>query len=334
MSEIHEVAKQMVALGKGILAADESNGSANVRLEGVKLEGTEENRRRYRDLLVSTKGIGEYMSGIILYDETMSQKANDGRLFLDILKEEGVLIGIKVDTGKDPDASSPNETITKGLDTLPDRLPTYYKMGARFAKWRAVIVIDKALPSQENVRHECIHLAQYARLCQDNGIVPMVEPEVLLKGNHTMERAADVTLATLMTLFNELEKAEVDLKALILKTSMVLPGKEDPGGKDSPSEVANETVGVLNVAVPQELAGVVFLSGGQLPIEATENLNEISKIETAWPTTFSYARAIQAPAMKIWKGDDNNLDAARTELLKRLKLNALASKGEYTSDME
>jgi fructose-bisphosphate aldolase class I len=207
-------------------------------------------------------------------------------------------------------------------------------MGARFAKWRAVIAVDHNLPSQENVRHECIHLAQYAKLCQDNGIVPMVEPEVLLKGDHSMERAADVTLATLMTLFRELEKADVDLSAVVLKTSMVLPGKEDPGGKDSPEEVAKETVDVLNVAVPQDLAGVVFLSGGQLPIEATENLNEISKIKTPWPTTFSYARAIQAPAMKIWNGNDDHLEVAREEFLKRLKLNTLASKGEYNGDME
>ncbi len=298
MNDLHKIAKQMVAPRKGILAADESNGSADKRLATIGVEGSEEMRRQYRELFIGTKGIGEYLSGVILYDETLHQKDGRGELFIDILKREDVLIGIKVDEGKDPDPHSALETITKGLASLPDRLPKYYEMGARFAKWRAVIKIGEKLPTQENIEHEMMHLAKYASLCQQHGIVPMVEPEVLLDGDHSQQCSADVVFVALKVLFEQLALAEVDLKGLILKTSMVLPGKDHMNGKVSPEKVAKFTVDVLKEVVPKEVAGIVFLSGGQGPEEATANLKAINDLQPlSWPTTFSYARALQGPAL-------------------------------------
>jgi fructose-bisphosphate aldolase, class I len=322
MNELHKIAKQMMAKQKGILAADESNGSADKRLAGIGVEGTEEMRRQYRELFIGTKGIGSYLSGIILYDETMHQKDSRGEPFLSLLQKEGVLIGIKVDEGKDPDPHSPMETLTKGLAGLKERLPKYYEMGARFAKWRAVIKIDHQLPTHENIEHEMAHLAMYARLCQDNGIVPMVEPEVLLAGDHSMHRAADVVYVALKELFEELEAAEVDLKGLILKTSMVLPGKDSAAGRATPEEVAKATVDVLKEVVPKDVAGVVFLSGGQEPEEATENLRAINALQPLpWPTTFSYARAIQGPVLEMWRGNDQYVERARKQFIIRLEAN-------------
>jgi fructose-bisphosphate aldolase class I len=322
MQEIQKIAKQMVAPKKGILAADESNGSANKRLAGIGVEGTEEMRRQYRELFLAMPGIGDYLSGVILYDETMSQKDGRGLDFLDHLKREGVLIGIKVDEGKDPDPYSPKETLTKGLAGLPERLPAYYEMGARFAKWRAVIQIGEGLPTQENIEHECMHLARYAQFCHAAGLVPMVEPEVLLSGDHSLHRAADVTYVTLKTLFEELDAAGVDLGGVILKTSMVLPGKEASGGKADPSVVARATVDVLKESVPKELAGVVFLSGGQEAEEATHNLAAINALQPLpWPTTFSFARAIQGPALEMWRGNRAYVQKARQIFLERLKAN-------------
>lgn len=262
----------------------------------------------------------------------MNQSADDGRAFLDILKEEGVLIGIKVDQGKDPDPHSFGETVTKGLDSLPERLPKYYEMGARFAKWRAVIKIGESLPSDENIQHEVHHLAQYTKLCQEHGLVPMVEPEVLLNGDHSIREAADVTQKTLTALFMELKRAEVDFKGLILKSSMVVNGKDHASGKATSDEVAQATVDVLRAAVPDDLAGVVFLSGGQEAVEATENLQAISVHDTPWPTTFSFARAIQGPALKMWAGDDANLEAAREVFMDRLKKNSQACQGKYKGE--
>ena len=328
MVELHDNAANMVAVGKGILAADESNDTADKRLAAVGVEGTEENRRRYRDLFIGAPGIGQYMNGIILYDETLRQSTNDGRPFLDVLKKEGVLIGIKVDQGKEPDPNAFGETVTKGLASLPERLPMYYKMGARFAKWRAVIQVDETLPSLENLQHEVNHLAQYAKMCQDHGLVPMVEPEVLLKGDHTIRRAADVTQETLTALFMELKRANVDISATILKSSMVVSGADHPSGKASPAEVAQATVDVLRATVPSDLAGVVFLSGGQEPQEATDNLRAISQFDLPWPTTFSFARALQGPALQAWAGDDAHLEQARSLFLEDLKRNALASQGK------
>lgn len=317
----------MVAKGKGILAADESNGSADKRLAGIGIKGSEEMRRQYRELFIGTKGIGEYLSGIILYDETMHQKDGRGELFLDILTREGMLIGIKVDEGKEPDPNSPMETLTKGLSSLSERLPKYYEMGARFAKWRSVIKIDQQLPTHENIDRQMADLAMYARLCQDHGIVPMVEPEVLLDGDHSMHRAADVVYVTLKELFEELEAAEVDLKGLILKTSMVLPGKDYAGGKASPKEVAKATVSVLKETVPKEVAGVVFLSGGQGADEATANLAAINALQPLpWPTTFSFARAIQGPALEMWRGNKQFVEQAREKFVERLKTNVATLK--------
>ena len=328
MEELQANAAKLVAKGKGILAADESSGTADKRLAAIGLEGSEENRRRYRDLFIGTPGIGAFMSVIILYDETMDQRTNDGRPFLRVLKEEGIMIGIKVDQGKEPDPNSFGETITKGLASLPERLPKYYEMGARFAKWRAVIQVDETLPTLENLQHEINHLAQYARMCQDHGLVPMVEPEVLLKGDHNIRRAADVTQETLTALFMELKRAEVDFSGTILKTSMVVNGADHPDGKASPSEVAQATIDVLRATVPDDLAGVVFLSGGQDPNEATANLKEIKGFDLPWPVTFSFARAIQGPALQQWGGDDANLEHARSTFLEHLQRNALAAQGK------
>jgi fructose-bisphosphate aldolase, class I len=322
MNDLHKIAKQMVAPGKGILAADESNGSADKRLAFIGVEGSEEMRRRYRELFIGTKGIGDYLSGIILYDETMTQKDGRGESFLEILKRENVLIGIKVDEGKDPDPHSSFETLTKGLASLPERLPKYYEMGARFAKWRAVIKIGEKLPTQENIEHEMMHLAKYAGLCQANGIVPMVEPEVLLDGDHSQQRAADVVFVALKVLFEQLAVAEVDLKGLILKTSMVLPGKDHVDGQVSPEKVAKFTVDVLKEVVPKDVAGVVFLSGGQGADEATANLRAINDLQPLpWPTTFSYARAIQGPALEMWRGNENFVQKAREQFAQRVQSN-------------
>ncbi len=332
MSEQQDTIQQLFSPGKGILAADESTESANDRLWAVGIDGTAENRRRYRDLFIGAPGLGQYLSGIILFDETMRQAHDDGRLFLDTLREEGVVIGIKVDGGKDPDMDSFGETTSKGLDTLPERLPRYFDMGARFAKWRSVIQIGETLPSQEHIQHEANHLAQFALMCQVNGFVPVVEPEVLLTGDHTIRQAFDVTMSTLTALFMELKRADVDMTTIVLKTSMVLPGQHHAGGKATPEEVAQATMDVLRATVPNNIGGVVFLSGGQGAVEATENLNAICQIPAPWPRTFSYARAIQGPVLARWAGKDEQKEEARAIFLERLRQNGLATQGLYKGE--
>lgn len=330
MNELHKIVAQMTSRGKGILAADESNSTAGKRLDSIDVESTEENRRRFRELFIRTPDAEKYMSGVILYDETIRQSDSNGKLFPQVLIDHGVIPGIKVDLGKDPDEHSPDETTTKGLEGLEDRLKEYYNLGARFAKWRAVILIsdDGDLPSTHNIQEECEVLAKYASKCQAAGIVPIVEPEVVLTGNHSIERAEEVTTLTLNTLFYELKKLNIDLAGTILKTSMVVAGSE--AEKASPKEVAEATVRTLNHTVPEELGGVVFLSGGQGPDEATENLNAIAKLGPhPWPVTFSYARALQNTTLQIWKGDDTNIEAAQAEFITRLENNSKASLGKF-----
>ncbi len=329
--ELYATARAMVAPGKGILAADESNASAGKRLEAVGAENTEENRMLYRDLFFSAPGIEQYLSGTILYDETIRQANREGKLFRDVLKEKGIIIGIKVDTGAKDFPFFPGEKITYGLDGLDDRLKEYYEMGARFAKWRAVITIGEGIPTEGCIRANAHALARYAGLCQEANIVPMVEPEVLLDGNHSIERAEEVTTRTIAILFEELRNYNVDLGAVILKTSMVVPGSEN--GHVDPRIVAEKTVQMLKSTVPADVPGVVFLSGGQSPVEATQHLNEMAKLEPLpWQLAFSYARAIQGPALEVWQGKQENFASAQDAFLKRLELNMKADRGEYTGE--
>jgi len=326
--ELQKIAKQMVAPGKGILAADESNRTAKKRLESVGVEDSEEMRRQYRDLLLSTEGIEDYLNGVILYDETMRQKANDGTPFPELLQKKGIIPGIKVDMSTYDMPGFPGEKLTAGLDGLRKRLKEYYEMGARFTKWRAVIKIGENIPTYECIHTNALFLALYARIAQEEGFVTMVEPEVLLQGKHTLEKAEKVTTETVSHVMYELERMRVDLSATILKTSMVVDGGDDEI-TSSPEEIAEATVRMLKDSCPENLGGVVFLSGGQSPKEATEHLNAIVQKEPLlWELAFSYARAIQCPALEIWKGKEENVDSAREEFIKRLKANVKADKGE------
>lgn len=333
ITSLQETAKALVTKQKGILAADESNHTAKKRLEAIGVEDTEENHRRYRDLFLSTPGAEKYLSGVILYDETIHQKADDGTPFPELLQKKGIIPGIKVDGGTKPFPGFPNEEITEGLDGLRERLTHYYSLGARFAKWRAVIRIGDGIPTPELLHTNAIILARYARLCQEEGIVPMVEPEVLLEGSHTIEQSEEVTRRIVSEVMYQLGRYRVDLSAVILKTSMVLPGKET--GHADPETVGEATVRMLKAAVPNELAGVVFLSGGQEPEEATANLNAVAEREPLpWEITFSYARALQQPVLDVWHGKDENKEVAQDMFLKRLALTIAADSGTYTEDME
>lgn len=332
---LNEIAKRMVAPGKGIIAADESNASCKKRFEAVGIPDSEENHRLYRQLLLEAPGIEEYVSGVILYDETIRQKDDAGVPFPESLAKRGILPGIKVDKGTVDLALHPEEKITEGLDGLRQRLAEYAHMGAKFAKWRAVITIGEHIPSESCISANAHTLARYAALCQEAGIVPMVEPEVLLDGDHTIERCYEVVETVLEELFEELQHQGVALDGVILKTSMVLAGK-GASKQSTPQEVADATVRVLTAVVPKEIPGVVFLSGGQGDEQATSNLNEMNKLEKhPWPLTFSYSRAIQHPALQIWAADTkNNVAKAREALLFRCKMDSLASKGEYKEEME
>ncbi|HYV33742.1 MAG TPA: class I fructose-bisphosphate aldolase [Candidatus Limnocylindria bacterium] len=332
--KLSQIAKQMVASGKGILAADESEKTVGKRFASINLENTEDNRRAFREMLLTAPGESEFISGVILYDETIRQKTSSGKTFVEVLNAEGILPGIKVDLGLAEFAPSSLEKITKGLEGLSDRLKEYVALGAKFCKWRSVITIGEGTPTDANIRQNAKDLAAYALVCQENGLVPMVEPEVLLDGNHTIEQAEDANRKTLTALFEELKNAGVAVEGLILKNSMVLPGK-DSGKKASPEEVAKATLEVFTSVLPKELAGVVFLSGGQGDIEATENLNAINKVGSQpWPLTFSYARALQDAATKTWQGKKENLSSAQKVFIHRAKMNSLASLGKYSAEME
>lgn len=336
IAELSKVAKQMVAPGKGILAADESMATVGKRFASIALENNEDNRRAFREMLLTIPGESQYISGVILHDETIRQSTRSGKSFVEILNAAGILPGIKVDLGL---AESGAEKLTKGLEGLDGRLKEYVALGAKFCKWRSVITIGvgaagEVLPTEENVRQNAKDLAAYALVCQENGLVPMVEPEVLLDGDHTIEEAASASERILTALFEELAAAGVVLEGAILKTSMVLPGK-DSGVKATPQQVAEATLSIFKKILPSNLAGEAFLSGGQGDVEATQNLNAINQGgPLPWPLTFSYARALQDAATKAWKGDDANLEAAQRVFLHRAKMNSLASTGAYTSEME
>jgi fructose-bisphosphate aldolase, class I len=330
MSELAKVAKAMVARGRGILAADESTGTIGKRFESIKVENTEENRRAYRELLFGVRGIGDHVSGVILYDETLRQKAADGTPFTTMLTRQGVLPGIKVDAGTADLAFCPGEKITEGLDKLAKRCQEYVKLGAKFTKWRAVITIGAGIPSTTCIAANAHALARYAAICQANGLVPIVEPEVLMDGDHSIERCEEVTEWTLNAVYQALYVNRVVLEESVLKPSMVISGK-DAARQASSEEVAARTVGVLKRTVPAAVAGIAFLSGGQGDEQATENLATMNRMfpDLPWPLTFSYGRALQQPSLKAWKGVAANVAQAQALLAHRARMNGLAATGEY-----
>ena len=332
---IEAIANAMVAEGKGILAIDESSPTIKKRFDSIGTECTEENRRAYRELLIGGDGINEFISGMILYDETIRQSASDGTPFPELLADRGIMPGIKVDGGAKDLAGHPGEKGTEGLDGLRERLAEYRKLGAPFAKWRAVITIGDGLPSHGCIEANCHALARYAALCQEAGIVPMVEPEVMLDGSHSIERCYEVSEATLRALFAALYDQRVVLEGTILKASMVLTGNQC-AKRAGVEEVAERTLQCLNNSVPAALPGIVFLSGGQTPVEATAHLNAMNAMAGTlpWKLSFSYSRALQAPALTAWNGDPNNGKATTAALHHRAKLNSAASLGRYTDSME
>jgi fructose-bisphosphate aldolase class I len=333
---LEAVARAMVAPGKGILAADESTGTIEKRLASIKVENTEENRRAYRDMLFTTKGLGQHISGVILYDETLRQKGVSGTPFVETLAKSGILPGIKVDTGAKDLALCPGETVTEGLDNLSKRCAEYVKLGAKFAKWRAVINIGKDIPSPTCVAANAHALARYAAICQAAGLVPIVEPEVLMDTDHTIERCEEVTERTLNAVYDALYLNRVVLEGSVLKPSMVISGKGCPR-QAGVAEVAERTVRVLKRCVPAAVAGIVFLSGGQSDEIATEHLNAMNADfgkGLPWTLSFSYGRALQAPALKAWKGSAANVAAGQAALLHRARMNSLACAGQYSAGLE
>ncbi|MDO8576310.1 MAG: class I fructose-bisphosphate aldolase [bacterium] len=322
MTDLVEVARALFAPGKGILAADESVATATTRLAAYGIPAGLKNRRDYRDLFLSASGIEQYLSGVILFSETLGQKGNDGSAFPDSLAARGIVPGVKVDLGTEPFPESPAELLTQGLLDLPARLTEYKKQGAVFTKWRAVVRIDgDHLPSAQALHENAKRLANYAKLVQAAGLIPILEPEVLHEGKHSRTRSRAVIAETLSTLFSVLEEQAVDLRGIVLKTSMALSGSES-GKSDIPDEVAADTLEALMESVPKKVAGIVFLSGGQTPDQATDNLAAIvAKAKAAgapWPLTFSYARALQEEALAVWKGKEENVPAARATFLSRL----------------
>jgi fructose-bisphosphate aldolase class I len=332
---LSRTAAAMVAKGKGLLAADESSGTCEKRFKSVGVECTEQNRRAYRDLLFTTKGIEDFVSGVILFDETLRQSTLSGdEPFPAYLEGKGIIPGIKVDRGTHDLALCPGEKITEGLDGLKGRLEEYFKLGARFAKWRAVITIGPGIPSHACVYANAHALARYSALCQEASIVPIVEPEVLLDGDHTIERCYEATEATLSALFAALRAHNVSLEHTILKASMVVSGKDCPK-QAGVERVAEQTVLCLKRTVPAALPGIVFLSGGQSDEAATAHLNEMSKMPgLPWPLTFSYSRALQNRPLKVWRGSPGNVAAAQRAFHHRARMNGLASQGKYRPDLE
>ena len=325
-TDIRTTAATMVRSGAGILAADESIATCSQRLTALGIEATEESRRRWREVLLGTPGLEERVSGVILFDETFRQADGDGTPFPQLLATRGILPGIKVDTGAKPLAGAEDETITEGLDGLRDRIGAYVDLGARFAKWRAVFRIGSGLPSGNAVHANAHSLARYAALCQEGGLVPIVEPEVLMAGDHVMQRCAEVTSGVLAAVFEELFRASVDLRGIVLKPSMVLPGSG--AAPVSPQTVASRTVECLRDTVPASVAGIAFLSGGQGAALATTHLGLMNADGPhPWPLTFSYGRAIQDDVLKTWLGSDDNVDRARSILLDRVRDNGQATLG-------
>jgi fructose-bisphosphate aldolase class I len=333
--ELETTAKAMVAEGKGILAIDESSPTIKKRFDSINIESTEENRRTYRDLLITNPGGNKYISGMILFDETIRQSTSNGIAFPQALIDHDIMPGIKVDTGAKDLAGHPGEKVTEGLDGLRERLFEYKELGAKFAKWRAVITIGDKIPTTACIEANAHALARYAALCQETGLVPMVEPEVLMDADNTIEKCFDVTEITLKTVFNELYRQGITTEHTILKTNMVISGKKC-STQASVQEVADLTVKCLLNTVPAALPGIVFLSGGQSAELATAHLNAMNASfkNLPWPLSFSYGRALQEPCLKIWGGKVENADAAREALLHREKCNSLACLGEYSEDME
>jgi fructose-bisphosphate aldolase, class I len=335
MKDLEEIAKALVAPGKGILAADESSGTIKKRFDSINLESTEENRRLYREMLFTAPDVGKYISGVILYDETIRQGLKDGTPFTQVLEKQGIIPGIKVDLGAQPLAFSPDEKVTEGLDGLRGRFEEYASLGAKFAKWRAVIDIrGTELPTPYCLDVNAHALARYAALAQECGIVPIVEPEVLMDGDHTIERCSEVTIETLERQFNELSGQRVSFEGMLLKPNMVVAGKKC---KTQPknSVVAEMTIAAFRRVVPAAVPGIVFLSGGMSDEDATDRLNEMNKLGPhPWELSFSYGRALQAPALNAWKGEPSNFEAGQKAFSHRAKLNSAARNGKYTAKME
>jgi fructose-bisphosphate aldolase class I len=332
--ELCATARALVAKGRGILAADESTSTIKKRFDTIKLESTEENRRAYREMLFTAPGAEAYISGVIMYDETLRQKTKDGVPFPAYLAQHGMLPGIKVDMGAKPLAGFPGETITEGLDGLRERMAEYHKLGARFAKWRAVIDIGSGIPSRYAIDANAEALARYATLCQEAGIVPIVEPEVLMDGDHTLARCEEVTNVVLDRVFEHLFAARVFLEGMVLKPNMVVPGKKS-SQQASPEQVAEATVRTLKRQVPSAVPGIAFLSGGQSPVEATQHLNLMNASgPLPWALTFSYGRALQENALNAWGGKSAGFSGGQQALFVRAKLNGLAAAGTYKGSME
>jgi fructose-bisphosphate aldolase class I len=333
---LEETARALVAPEKGLLAADESHPTIARRFEPLGIANTEENRRCYRQMLFTAKGIGDFISGVILFDETVRQSADDGRSFVDVLRGEGIIPGIKVDRGTKPLPATPGEHVTEGLDGLRERLAEYKKLGARFAKWRAVITIDDNItPTRLALETNASGLARYAALCQEAEIVPIVEPEVLMDGSHSIERCFEVTEATLHAVFNALWEHKVLLEGMLLKPSMVLAGAASP--RQAPVDaVAEATVRCLRRTVPAAVPGIVFLSGGQADDVATVHLNAMNRLPgpTPWPLSFSFARALQAAPLATWRGDPARVDDAQRAFLHRARCNSAARAGAYSAELE
>jgi fructose-bisphosphate aldolase, class I len=327
-------AHAIVAPGKGILAADESTGTIKKRFDSIGLVSTEERRRAYREMLFTTKGAAEFISGVILYDETLRQSASDGRTLVQVLTDQGVIPGIKVDAGAKPLALAPGELVTEGLDGLRERLAEYNGLGARFAKWRAVITIGDGIPSATCIDVNVHALARYAALCQEAGLVPIVEPEVLMDGSHTIERCAEVTTTTLRALFAALAAQRVALDGILLKPNMVVSGLECPV-QASIDEVADATIACFRATVPAAVPGIVFLSGGQSDEVATAHLDAMNRRgDQPWALSFSYGRALQAAAIRAWGGSDDHIEAGQAAFLKRARLNGAARRGAYDAGLE
>ena len=331
---LESVARKLVATGKGILAADESSPTIEKRFKSINVSSTEENRRAYREVLFTTKGAGEFISGVILFDETIRQKTRDGRAFVKALEEQGIIPGIKVDKGAKPMANFPGEKITEGLDGLRERLAEYRHLGARFTKWRAVIGIGEKIPTRRCIETNAELLARYAALSQEADLVPIVEPEVLMDGTHTIERHFEVTEQTLQIVFDALAEHHVALEKMLLKPNMVLSGKDCPQ-QASVQEVAEATLRCMRRVVPAAVPGLVFLSGGQSDLQATEHLNAMNRLgHVPWELSFSFGRALQAPVLKAWKGDPAKVADAQRAFHHRAQCNSKARFGKYTEEME
>ena len=336
-NNLNKIAITLSKPPKGILAADESTNTITKRFDSINVESSFENRRKYRELLFKTRDLNKFISGVILFDETIRQSTSEGMPFGEFLKDLGILVGIKVDTGAQPLSLGSNEKITEGLDGLAKRIQEYKKLGAVFTKWRAIIDIDdkNSIPSDYAIDLNCFNLARYAKIVQDHGLVPIVEPEVLMDGNHNIQTCYDITSKTQKSLFNHLKLHGVDMNGILLKPNMVISGKKS-SEQASIEEVASQTIKCLKENVPNEVPGIVFLSGGQSNELATQHLNQMNKSSEifSWNLSFSYGRALQQPALNAWQGENKNIKNSQDALFKRSNLNSSATLGKYSIDLE